>query len=294
MSAFGYFGSKLRIAAKMHDRLPAHNCWVELFCGSAAMTIAKPEASIEIINDINEEIVNFYKQLRDHGDELLLKIELTPYARGELELSRMPTKGISDLERARRFFITAMMAVNGSFGAAKGGFSVSSSYSRNGMEARVNRWYGMPEHLLTVVDRLKKVRIENKDAVVLFREFSKRPATLIYVDPPYFGKRVKGYDHDADSKEFHEELLDVAMKAKCMVFISGYESDLYNAMLTEKAGWKKETLPAITKGNNGKCFSRDEVIWFNRKYCEAKKTGRVPVRLTEKERKDRKVNPVRS
>ena len=293
MSAFGYFGSKLRIAAKMCDRLPAHNCWVELFCGSAAMTLAKPAASIEIINDINGEIVNFYKQLRDHGDELLLKIELTPYARAELELSRRPSKKKSDLERARRFFITAMMAVNGSFGTAKGGFSVSSSYSRNGMEARVNRWHGMPEYLLKVVDRLKKVRIENKDAVVLFEEFSNRPATLIYLDPPYLGKRVKGYDHDANSEEFHEKLLGVAVKAKCMVFISGYESDLYNKLLTEKAGWKKETLPAITKGNNGKCFSRAEVIWYNQKYCDAKRTGRVPVRLTEKERKDRKVNPAR-
>jgi DNA adenine methylase len=278
----------------MYDRLPAHNCWVELFCGSAAMTIAKPEAPIEIINDINKEIVNFYKQLRDHGDQLLLKIELTPYARDELELSRKATKRLSDLERARRFFIAAMMAVNGSFGSAKGGFSVSSSYSRNGMEARVNRWYGMPEYLLKVVDRLKKVRVENKDAVDLFEEFSDRPGTLIYVDPPYLGKRVKGYDHDANSAEFHEKLLRVALKAKCMVFISGYESDLYNGLLTRSAGWRRNTMPAITKGNNGKCFSRDEVIWFNRKYCEAKRTGRVPVRLTEKERKDRKVNPVRS
>lgn len=257
------------------------------------MTIAKSEAPIEIINDVNEEIVNFYKQLRDHGDELLLKIELTPYARLELEVSRKPDKRISHLERARRFFITAMMAMNGSFGAAKGGFSVSNSYSRNGMEARVNRWYGMPEYLLKVVDRLRKVRIEHKDAALLLEEFSDRPATLIYLDPPYLGKRVKGYDHDENSEEFHEKLLRVAIKAKCMLFVSGYESELYNRMLTEKAGWKKDTLPAITKGSNGRCFARDEVIWFNRKYCDAKKTGRVPVKLSEKEHKDRKVNPTR-
>ncbi len=293
MSAFGYFGSKLRIAAKMHDRLPPHNCWVELFCGSAAMTLAKKPAPIEIINDINEEIVNFYEQLRDHGDDLLAKIELTPYARAELNLARVPKSGISKLERARRFFVAAMMAVNGSFGAAKGGFSISNSYSRNRMEARVNRWQSMPTYLLTIIDRLKKVRVENKDALALFEEFANRPATLIYLDPPYLGKRVKGYDHDANSNEFHEKLLDAALKAKCMVFISGYESELYNQLLTETAGWEKETLPAITKGNNGKCFSRAEMIWFNRKYCDAKRTGRVPVRLTEKERKDRKVNPVR-
>jgi len=257
------------------------------------MTIAKSAASIEIINDINEEIVNFYKQLRDHGDDLLLKIELTPYARAELQLSRMPVKGISDLERARRFFITAMMAVNGSFGTAKGGFSISNSYSRNGMEARVNRWHGVPEYLMKVVDRLRSVRVENKDAIALFEEFSNRPATLVYLDPPYLGKRARGYDHDANSEEFHEKLLTVVLKAKCMVFISGYESKLYNSLLTEKAGWKKETLPAITKGNNGKCFPRSEVIWFNQVYLEAKRTRQIPLRLTKKEEKDRKVNPVR-
>src|SRR6266487_183826 len=100
MSAFGYFGSKLRIAAKMHDRLPVHSCWVELFCGSAAMTLAKSPAQIEVINDINGEVVNFFKQLRDDGDELLRKIDLTPYARAELDLSRGRPGGISRLERA--------------------------------------------------------------------------------------------------------------------------------------------------------------------------------------------------
>src|SRR5438046_9499230 len=130
MSAFGYFGSKLRIAAKIHDALPPHNAWVELFCGSAAMTLAKKPAPIEVINDINKDIVNFYQQLRDNGDELLRRIDLTPYARAELELSRKMPKRLPPIERARRFFVSAMMAVNGSFGDEKGGFSVSNSYSR--------------------------------------------------------------------------------------------------------------------------------------------------------------------
>src|SRR5881227_1544734 len=111
MSAFGYFGSKLRIAAKMYDKLPPHNAWVEPFCGSAAMTLAKKPAPIEVINDINDEIVNFYKQLRDHGDELRKRIRLTPYARAELNLARAEGPRISKIERARRFFVAAMMAV---------------------------------------------------------------------------------------------------------------------------------------------------------------------------------------
>jgi DNA adenine methylase len=258
------------------------------------MTLAKKPAPVEIINDINEEVVNFFKQLRDNGDELLIQIELTPYARVELDLARAAGRRISNLERARRFFVAAMMAVNGSFGTKKGGFSVSNSYSRNGTEARVSRWRSMSDWLFTVIERLKNTRIEKKDAIRLFQEFSDRPATLVYLDPPYLADRVQGYEHDANSEEFHRRLLNVALEAKCMVFISGYESPLYGGLLTKDQGWVKKKFPAITKGNNGKCFPRSEVVWFNRAYVETKRTRRVPLQLTNKERRNRKVNPLRT
>ena len=293
MSAFGYFGSKLRIAAKMHDKLPPHNAWVELFCGSAAMTLAKKPAPIEVLNDVNRDIVNFYEQLRDRGDQLLTKIELTPYARLELDISRTVQTRISKLERARRFFVAAMMAVNGSFGPDQGGFSFSNSYSRNGMEARVSRWNRMPEYLLTVVQRLKTVRIESQDAITLFNKFANRPGTLVYLDPPYLGDRIRGYDHDQTSEEFHEKLLKAVAKAKCMVFISSYDNKLYRKYLTRSSGWRKRILKATTKGSNGKCLDRKEIIWFNSVYLNAEITGRVPVRLKKKERDNYKINPER-
>src|SRR6266487_7023916 len=99
MSAFGYFGSKLRIAAKLCGELPPHNAWVELFCGSAAMTLAKKPAPIEVINDINGEIVNFFRQLRDNSDRLLKLLSLTPYAREEFELARVNGRKLTEVER---------------------------------------------------------------------------------------------------------------------------------------------------------------------------------------------------
>jgi len=117
---------------------------------------------------------------------------------------------------------------------------------------------------------------------------------LIYVDPPYLGKRQQGYEHDANSDKFHRKLIDIAGKAKCMVFISGYESPLYARLLTKEQGWTKKKFRAITKGNNGKCFARNEVVWFNRAYVEANRTGRIPIRLTNQERKNRKINPLRA
>ncbi len=186
-----------------------------------------------------------------------------------------------------------MMAVNGSFGAAAGGFSTSNSYSRSGMEARVNRWHGMPQYLVTVVERLRTVRVENKDALLLFKEFSKRPATLVYFDPPYLGDRKPGYDYDEASEEYHERLLKAATKAKCMVFISGYANDLYSDYLTAAAGWHKQVIDATTKGSNGKSHKRQEIIWFNSQYIDARRKQSVPIILRKKEQRNGKVNPLR-
>src|SRR5581483_11097994 len=139
-------------------------------------------------------------------------------------------------ERARRFLVQSMMAINGVFGKEKGGFSYSDSYSRNGHEARVNRWLNLPERLTLVVERLRAVRIENKDAKKLLNRYLHRPATLIYLDPPYLGDRSNGYNHDAKDEKFHVDLLNMANSANCMIFISGYQNDLYSSLLSEKRG----------------------------------------------------------
>jgi len=293
MSAFGYFGSKLRIAAKLCGNLPPHSAWVELFCGSAAMTLAKKPAQIEVINDINDEITNFFLQLRENSDELIRQIKLTPYSRAEFELSRVEETELKPIERARRFFVAAMMAINGCFGETPGGFSFSNSYSRGGMEARVCRWNGMPEYLESIIARLRRVRVERKDALNLFDDFKDRPGSLVYFDPPYLGDRSRGYDHDQTSIEFHEKLIIAASKARCMVFISGYQNDLYDKCLIEHGGWTRQLLKATTKGNNGKSFDREEVVWYNPVYQKALSTGRISLHLTKKERHNNKVNPER-
>ena len=56
-------------------KLPPHSCWVEAFCGSAALTFAKEPAPIEVINDINDNIINVFKQLRENHDDLVNKIQ---------------------------------------------------------------------------------------------------------------------------------------------------------------------------------------------------------------------------
>ena len=292
-AAFGYFGSKLRLAGKILEYLPPHNCWVELCCGSAALTMAKKPAPIEILNDLDGEIVNVFQQLRDHGDELVRAIELTPYSRDEFFGSLDDVSEVDDLERARRFLVRAMMAVNGVLAKGRGGFSHSNTYSRGGREARVNRWVGYPARLEAVAQRLRSVRIESRDAIELLKMFSDRPASLVYIDPPYLTDRTSGYSVDAEDEQFHTDLLEEARRARCMVVISGYESALYKNRLSSANGWERIDLGAYTKTTNGSAIPREERLWLNGTAVRARLRKRVPIRLSKKERADGKVNPVR-
>jgi len=297
-SPFGYFGSKLRLGLQIARILPPHNAWVEAFCGSAAVTLAKTPAPIEIINDADLNIVNVFRQLREHTEELCRLIELTPYARYECDQAQEKVATDSKLEQARKFLVASMMTVNGAIGrngngAKHSGFSYSQSYTRNGQEARVARWNALPARLRKVVDRLKDVRVEHRDARELFSMFLNRPATLVYLDPPYLMDRDHGYKVDANEKEFHEELLKLCCKAKCMVLISGYNNPLYCSMLTQGRGWDWVTIETHTRDTKGNDFSRTEVLWTNRHFIKAARTGRVPIRLTAKEKANNKVNPIR-
>lgn len=297
-SPFGYFGSKQRLAVPIARMLPPHNAWVELFCGSAAVTMAKKPAPIEIINDADFQIVNVFRQLREHAADLIRLVELTPYAREEFEEAYKQNATANKLEQARRFLVAAMMTVNGAIGSnGKGvkhsGFSCSQAYARNGQEARVNRWNSLPGRLRKVMDRLKHVRIERRDARELFKIFLHRPASLVYLDPPYLMNRDHGYRIDANEKEFHEELLELCCRARCMVLVSGYDIPLYNFFLTERRGWERMVIETHTRDTKGKDFSRTEVFWKNRFFVKAASTGRVPIRLTAKEKANYKVNPVR-
>lgn len=289
---FGYFGSKNKIALQLCSDLPPHTCWVEAFCGSAALTLRKKPAQIEVINDIDSEIFNFFEQLRKNTAALIEVVKLTPYAEQELIASRIPQEGLSDLERARRFLVQSMMSINGVFGEERGGFSYSDSFSRNGQDARVSRWNNMPKRLEEVVERLKKVRVENKDAMRLIKRYLDRPNTLLYLDPPYLGERTIGYNNEANDVEFHTKMLKLVNKAHCMIFISAYEHPLYDELLTD-GWWCKRIIETSTKGSDGKARARKEVVWMNKHYLKALESEQVPMALTQKEKSEGRFNPER-
>jgi len=291
---FGYYGAKQRIATKIIASFPPHNAWVEAFAGSAAITLAKKPAPIEIVNDLDGDIVNVFKQLRENSDALCRAIALTPYAREEYFRARHDRKSQDPLERARQFVVATMMTVNST--AVNGltcGFSYSQSYARSGVEARVNRWYNLPERLMQVIERLRKVRIESRDAREIVRMFLDRPATLMYLDPPYFVERAYGYAIDAKDEPFHRELLELCCKSRAMLIVSGYKNKLYDSILTRERGWRRSTILTLTRDTKGKDHARTEVLWKNAQFVRAKADGRIQLRLTRKEIEENKINPPR-
>lgn len=292
---FAYYGAKQRLARRIVAMLPPHNAWVEAFCGSSALTLAKAPAPIEVINDLDSQIVNLFKQLRDNADELCKAVALTPYASEELDAARTDGKGKSPLEKARRFLVATMMTVNGTVdgNGNRSGFSFSQSYARENTEARVNRWYNLPDRLERVVERLRHVRIERRDARNLLTMFSDRPATLVYLDPPYFTKREHSYVIDANDEDFHEELLEICLKSRCMILLSGYDNELYQKTLVKKGKWTKKRIETHTRDTTGKDYARTEVLWMNHQFNKARKSGRVPIRLSREEKNENKINPPR-
>lgn len=245
-----YPGAKNRIAKWICSYIPRHDVYLEPFAGSLAVLFEKSRCHIETVNDLNGEVVNFFRILRDNPEELRKKIELTPYSREEYENAYIPIK--DDIERARRFCVRCWMG----FGCAnlyRNGFkSGQQTNSPNPAAA----WNLLPETIKLAKERLKGVQIEQLPALELLRRYDTSDV-FMYLDPPYLHETRKKYlyKHEMSNQE-HEELLKEIVNHKGKVLISGYDNEMYNDYLKE---WKKAYKD--TCAENG--IKRTEVLWMN-------------------------------
>ncbi len=114
MIAFGYYGGKYSHLDFILPLLPKnypHYC--EPFAGSAAVLINREPAEVETYDDLDSEVTNFFRCLRTQGEELIQLISLTPFSREELVRANAPERGVTELERARRFFVRARQTRTG-------------------------------------------------------------------------------------------------------------------------------------------------------------------------------------
>jgi len=247
-----YPGAKNRIAPWIIDHIPEHSVYLEPYFGSGAVFFNKKPCKIETINDLNSDVVNYFKVLRDKANELIRLLELTPYGRDEYNNAYDISDNDTDIEKARKFVVKCFMGF-GCSNLYKNGFRSS---QQSGSPHTTKAWNELPETLKKATARLKNAQIENLTATEIINRYNTADV-FIYADPPYLLDTRKGYLYKHEmTDEQHIELLELLIKHPGKVMISGYENDLYNDTLK---GWEK----AYKNTTAEQGLQRQEVIWMN-------------------------------
>lgn len=253
-----YPGSKWSIAQWIISYFPygyEKMTYLEPFFGSGAVFFNKKRSAIETINDLDGNVVNLFKVIREHPEELARQIEYTPWAREEYQLSYKDTE--ESIEKARRFLVRMWQAIGAKSSDITGWRN--NIKGNNGNLTQFN--LRLPDSIIKASLRLKHtnnslVQIENQPAVKLI-ERHKRENVFIYCDPPYVLSTRSGriYKYEMNDQD-HVELLETLLQHPGPVIISGYENDLYNSILSN---WIIEKKQARCEGGK----SKEEALYIN-------------------------------
>ncbi|ABE50945.1 DNA adenine methylase [Methylobacillus flagellatus] len=178
-----WIGGKRRLAKHILPLFPEHSCYVEPFCGAAALYFLKAPAKVEVLNDINGELVNLYRVVRHHLEEFIRQFKWALTSRQIFKWMQItPEETLTDIQRAARFFYLQKLAFGGKVSGQTFGTATTSppklAFSR------------LEEDLSAAHLRLDRTYIEHLPWEDCIRKYD-RDHTLIYCDPPYWG--TEGY-----------------------------------------------------------------------------------------------------
>lgn len=268
--ALRWHGGKWKLAPWIIDHLPPHRVYVEPFGGAASVLLRKPRSYAEVYNDLDNEVVNLFRVLRDAdaAPRLIEALRLTPFARAEFEGSyKLSGEPVED---ARRFIARSFMGFgsNGHNPKRRTGFRHNSNRSGT---TPARDWANYPDCLAAIVERLSGVVIDCRNAVEVMAAHD-GPQTVHYVDPPYMPETrslrnpydltyAGMYAHEM-TREDHEQLLASLTGLQGAVVLSGYFTSLYADALS---GWRQIEKAAHADGAR----DRTEVLWLNPQACAA-------------------------
>lgn len=259
-----YHGGKWLLAPWIIQHFPAHRTYTEVYCGGLSVFMRKDRAYAEVVNDLDDEIVTFFRCLQDPASatHLMELLDATPFARREFEQAYKPTD--DPVERSRRLVIRSLMGFgsDGHNAAVKTGFRADSNKSGT---TPAHDWVNYPAAIPSFRARLMGVVIENRPALQVLKKADRADA-LHYLDPPYMpdtrskksrrGKiKYHAYGHEMTVDD-HAEMLEAARELVGMTVISGYPSDLYDEKLR---GWARSEKASLADGAK----PRVEVLWVN-------------------------------
>lgn len=254
-----YFGGKITLGPTIAALLPAHGHYVEPYCGSLAVLLAKPPSDHETVNDLDGRLMTFWRVLRERPEELARACALTPHARAE-HLAAYDLDAQDELEQARQVFVRLTQGRSGQlrrtgwrhYVAPAGGTSMPDYLT------------GYVDRMATAAERIQHVSLECLPALDIIAKYGTDPGVLLYVDPPYLGstrtRSWDGYEHEMRGEAEHRELAAALRSARAAVVLSGYASDLYDSELY--AGWDRHTIASGT-GQGADWGNRTEVLWSN-------------------------------
>jgi len=252
--ALHYYGGKWLLAPWIIKHFPKHDNYLEPCMGACSVLLRKPRSRLETINDLDWEVVNFFKVLRERPRALIRYIQLTPWSRAEFELVKRGVdenarSTLDSLELARRLYVRLTMGRASSK-------STGWKFTKNYVGSAVNRFVHA-RRLLAVARRLQGVQIENRDAIEVIKDFD-RENTLIYFDPPYAAEaRSNPNQYTCEvTNEWHVEAAKVLRQCKSYVVVSGYNCPLYEDLYGD---WTRYDTESKTTG----LTKRTESIWLS-------------------------------
>jgi len=260
--AIRWYGGKFSHLNWLLPLLPSCQHFCEPFGGSAAVLLNRDLSPVETYNDIDGDLVTFFRVLRDKPDDLIEKLAVTPFSREEFRRAyeMRGRTDIPDVERARLFFIRAeQVRIGLAQTSTAGRWAWCKLTSRRGMSGAVSRWLNRIDALWAVSERLRRVQIENRDAIEVILQYDS-PETLFYLDPPYPHESrgdVHAYAYEMTERN-HERLAEVLHSIQGKAAISGYRSPLTERLY---GGWTRIDAPQAIIHSVKK--PRIESVWIN-------------------------------
>ena len=269
-NTFPYLGSKSAHAPAIAALLPRDaGTYVEVFGGSAAVLHALPSRyPVEVYNDLDGGVVNFYRQLREAPDEVERLCSLTPYAREEFRRCVEEVDRGEGVEGARAFLYAQ---VAGFGGKPRKAADWTARKEPGRWRPYAVYWQRIVERIPVLAQRFRGVHVERMDALALVERYD-GPGALFYLDPPYLPAvrsdvRRDDYRHEL-GRAGHVALAARLHRLKGRALISGYPSRLYERLFH---GWEGRRIarPHAMVGNRrkdparGEGERREEWVWAN-------------------------------
>ncbi len=227
-SPFKWVGGKSRLRKHIIALLPPHTCYVEPFAGAAWVLFGKPHSDVEVLNDVDQELITFFRVVREKPEELIASFELELVSRAEFDrLANLESSKLTDVERAHRFYYLIMAGWGGELDYPRFQTSIKDGGGGNRLIGALKT---LRDRIKPVHERLSTVIIENLDWRVCIDRYD-REGTVLYVDPPYPGNGVN-YAHNMRNWNDHWELAQRLSTTRCKWILSSYDSpqtrDLYS------------------------------------------------------------------